>query len=339
MLGELGFKIVKLLYIGQLTVEKQIGHFFKRAVGHEVVQVVATIDEYALLAIDKTNLRVGDDEAFEALVYVACNCHKVSIVDGVQCRRPKIAIHFSSIGAKMTRMGQSLCRMLLLVYLLTAPLLGEAKTQPYMLPVSGRHHVVEGRFHILVPSNWQQSPDKLMIVSLHGSGEDGGYIWNWDPFAETTNVLVLCPSSAQPQGWSTEEIPRILSLTEEVRQHYGATHVLLTGASAGAQMAFIIGLLYPQYFDGIQSFMGLVPDGLRDAYAQAKPRRKLPVLMIHGAKDPFIAMDRAKESYQWLRRAGFNVRLVTHAEMKHEHFIADNGLIYQWFLQIARASL
>ena len=221
--------------------------------------------------------------------------------------------------------------ILLLVFSICLP----STACAYDLPSLGRHEIKEGRFHILVPSHWAESKDKLMVVSLHGSGEDGGYIWNWDPFAETSNILVVCPTSENPQGWSPHEIDRIIKLTSQVREHYGAHHVLLSGASSGGQMALMIGLLYPNHFDAIQTFMGLVPAGFRSFYTQLQQpekaaRIKIPILMIQGQKDPFISMDTAKESYRWLKAQGFRVTFVSRPNMKHEHYIPDNGFILQW---------
>lgn len=222
-------------------------------------------------------------------------------------------------------------RTLLFVCLMALLQIPTLAAPSYSFPNSGRHEIAEGRFDIMVPTHWAESKDKIMVLSLHGSGEDGGYIWNWDPFAETSNILVLCPSSQDKAGWSSTEIERLVTLTQSVKQHYGAKHVLLSGASSGGQMAFIIGLLYPQYFDGIQTFMGLVPVSLRDFYVRQTAKKQLPILMIQGAKDPFISVNTARETERWLKQEKFPVSFVARPNMKHEHYIPDNGFILEWF--------
>jgi len=188
---------------------------------------------------------------------------------------------------------------------------------------------LSGNYSLLIP----EKNMKRLIVALHGSGERANmYIDNWEKEAVKLNYYILAINSGNQDGWSTLDTPHILSLVNEVKQKYGIKYTLLNGASSGGHFALYLGINYPEYFNAIATFMGLVitPFGQYINY-QTLEANKIPILLIHGQKDDKIPISYARQNYQFLQNKKYNVTYWEEKEMQHEHYRKDNSKIISWF--------
>ncbi len=82
----------------------------------------------------------------------------------------------------------------------------------------------------------------------------------------------------------------------------------------------------------VQAFMGGTPDEIREQYAQASPRARLPLgvpqVLIHGEVDDVVPIELSREYQQAAEAAGDDVRL--HAIAAAGHFALIDPLSRAW---------
>ncbi|MEK6556789.1 MAG: alpha/beta hydrolase-fold protein [Candidatus Margulisiibacteriota bacterium] len=194
--------------------------------------------------------------------------------------------------------------------------------------------VGSGNFVLFVPS----TPDARMIVALHGSGERGKLsIENWQKEAEVEQYYVLAPNSDDPSGWGGSDIARVMSLVQQFKQKLGIKKTLLNGASAGGHFALFLGITYPEYFDGVATFMGLVLTSIGEHIQyQTDPKKKIQILLIHGMKDDKIPIQNGRMNYYFLEAKGYPVTYWEEPNMTHEFYKKDTAKILNWFEKLPR---
>lgn len=218
-------------------------------------------------------------------------------------------------------------KILLILILLTSTVSAES-----LKP--GLYHFTEGQgdYSVFIPTKNEQK----MIVALHGSGERAeGYIQNWLPEAASYNYIVLVPNAFNKWGWSVDDVERILSRVRHFQKEFNVKKTLLSGASSGGQFALYVGINHHEDFDGIATFMGTLMGGpSRWIEYQDDPNKRLPIYMIHGAKDAMIPALWGKLSSKFITARDYDVTYVEEKDMKHEHYRLANEKILDWFEKI-----
>ncbi|MGH7720347.1 MAG: extracellular catalytic domain type 1 short-chain-length polyhydroxyalkanoate depolymerase [Gemmatimonadaceae bacterium] len=197
------------------------------------------------------------------------------------------------------------------------------------------------RYRLYVPEGNAPTGGRMLVVLLHGCTQDAG------DFARGTRVarhadrdgfLALLPEqpvTAHPkkcwnwyepahQARDAGEPSLIADLTRHIAREYGAdsARVHLAGISAGAAMASLVAVAYPELYaslalhsglpwraaTGVASALGAMGKGVPDADAlgsaafEAMPdgARAIPALVIHGAKDAVASPLNSRQSArQW----------------------------------------
>jgi poly(hydroxyalkanoate) depolymerase family esterase len=210
--------------------------------------------------------------------------------------------------------------------------------------VTGRYTGAEGArdWRLFVPASYDRARPPMLLVLLHGctqSAEDIARGSQMDRVADAQGFLVLYPEqpvSANPrtcwnwfdaahQARGAGEPAIIAGLVADVMRAYpaDAKRVHLVGISAGAAMAGLVAVAYPERFATLSSGSGIAwraaqnvgaaisvmqrgagaslpsADAVRSAMGPAA--RALPVLVIHGGADAVVSVRNADETAaQWV---------------------------------------
>ena len=188
----------------------------------------------------------------------------------------------------------------------------------------GIFHNAAGRvsYKVHLPPSYRRGTPMPVLLALHGalmvgygpnSMED---LSRFSHIADARGFIVVYPQRTPGSVWrfgdpehqlrGSGEPSLLAGVTDAVIRKYGADakRVHVAGASAGAAMAVIMAVTYPDVFAALCSIAGgeyaahlLAPgpeqitpvETARLAYAQMGPRaRQVPILIIHGDADPIV---------------------------------------------------
>lgn len=227
----------------------------------------------------------------------------------------------------------------------TAPTGGPSLRSVMTSDLSASARIVTGAYtgplgsrawRLAVPSSHRPTDARPMLVMLHGCLQDAADIargTRFDEIAESAGVLVLYPEqpvSANPRkcwNWfdaahqqrEAGEPGLLASLIADVAATQGAdpARVHLAGVSAGAAMATLLAVAYPERFLSLTSMAGIgwaaapsvvtalpvMQQGAGDALPSAERligamgtrARALRVIVVHGTADPVVSFRNATE--------------------------------------------
>ena len=198
------------------------------------------------------------------------------------------------------------------------------------------------RWSLYVPGSWNPEGKHMLVVLLHGCTQDAADVARGTRIAEHAEkegflaLLPEQPASANPkkcwnwydpahQSRGAGEPAIIAGLTEKIVADYrvDAERVHLAGISAGAAMASLVAVAYPEIYASIAMHSGLpwraatdvagalavmakgtdqtLPLGLAAAEAMGARRRSIPALIIQGGSDKVVNPANADGlARQWL---------------------------------------
>jgi len=187
----------------------------------------------------------------------------------------------------------------------------------------------EKHYYLFIPKN---SMHKLIVV-LHGSGERGSsYLRAWQNEAEEGGYLVLAPNATDKNGWSGQDVQKVLNIVKEIKRDYEIKHILLNGSSSGGHFALYLGINNYQLFDGVATFMGLISSSMDKSIRYMKDKNKqIPILLVHGLLDEKIPVKYARWNYRKIQSKGYPVTYWEEPDMAHEHYTKVNEAILNWF--------
>lgn len=183
-------------------------------------------------------------------------------------------------------------------------------------------------FYLFVPEN----PNGRLIITLHGTGEIPlAYIRAWQPEVSQRGYFVMAPYPLKKQGWTLKDNQRIKKVLYMLKREYPIEKVIIHGGSSGGHYALYLGISFPTQFQAVVTFMGLatVPVG-HEIKFQKDPALKVPILLIHGRKDPVIPIQYARANAQFLRSKDYDVTYWEEADMKHEFYRPVKSDILDW---------
>lgn len=166
------------------------------------------------------------------------------------------------------------------------------------------------------------------IIAFHGHGAHGQDLMGLAPFLGGGRSLLLFPEAqyvlqpgARSYTWfntggdlrrNPEEFERVAGLLHEfiaaALPRYGGDpeRVALLGFSQGGSIAYRLALAEPRRWRGLAALSTWLPEEAEAAGHAAGPAAAaaLPILIQHGAQDPMIALDRARDSKTRLEALG-----------------------------------
>jgi phospholipase/carboxylesterase len=179
------------------------------------------------------------------------------------------------------------------------------------------------------------------VLALHGWGANAHDLLGLAPYLHGGEALVLCPQGpvsfeigpgARGHGWfpismggppDPAEFARgkaaIHGFLEAALAAYpiDPRRLVVLGFSQGAVMGYDLALREPERFAGLAALSSWLPESLAASIPHQTAHRDLPVLVVHGSKDPMIPVDRAHESRDALLRLGVPT-VYREYEMGHE---------------------
>lgn len=163
------------------------------------------------------------------------------------------------------------------------------------------------------------------VVAIHGHGASGSDLLGLGPYLASGRVLLICPQgefelqpgwpsftwfeSAPPARRTPQEFERVASRVSDFiraavpRYDGDPERTVVLGFSQGGTLAYRLGLADPARFRGVAALSTSLPDEA-EAAANRASVASLPLLVQHGADDPTIAVERARESRDRLNALG-----------------------------------
>jgi phospholipase/carboxylesterase len=215
---------------------------------------------------------------------------------------------------------------------------GETETGVMHRPATDNH----GEYSLYVPENYDPQKRWPLIIAMHGGhGRGDDYLLTWLRPAKSKGYLILSPKSLD-QTWSIQQpgidIRSILSIVEELLDEYAIDtgRLFATGLSDGGTFSYAIGLSCPRLFAGVAPIAGVL-----GPWAVPEESKKLPLFIVHGAKDFIFPVAMARAAYTLFTDNGFeNVTYKELPEWGHAYTYSINEtLVLPWFEGLPSRSL
>lgn len=179
------------------------------------------------------------------------------------------------------------------------------------------------------------------ILALHGWGASAHDLLGIAPRVQGGEVLFLCPQGPvvlepapgqRAYGWfpisggGEIDLASIVAargvleaFLEDALEVYPVDRerLVVLGFSQGGVMAYDLALGRPERFAALVALSSWLPEVVADALPESPVRAALPTLLIHGTKDPMIALANAQAAREKLRGMGIEPAWGEY-EMGHE---------------------
>jgi poly(3-hydroxybutyrate) depolymerase len=176
--------------------------------------------------------------------------------------------------------------------------------------------------YLFVPESARSGAPAPLIVLLHGSGRNGLTLADkWKDLAAKEGIILVGPDSFDPKAWTTPvDGPDFLrDLVEDLKARYkiDPRRVYLFGHSGGAVFALYMSLLESRYFAAAAVHAGAL--GRQDP-AIAMAKRKSPIALFVGTRDPFFPLPDVRDTRDQLNKQGFAAELTEVPGHDHNYY-------------------
>jgi len=169
-------------------------------------------------------------------------------------------------------------------------------------------HGTTRTYYVSGPKHLAPGEKCPLIIAFHGSGGDGAMmVDSWAKLAQKERFFVAALKSLDRWNWT---IPAngpdlVHKLTEALvaKLPIDSSRIYLFGQSAGAVFALRLGLLESQYFAAVAVHAGSFRSWA-DFATVRMARRKLPVLIISGDRDPIFPPASVKSTIATMQAVG-----------------------------------
>ena len=209
-----------------------------------------------------------------------------------------------------------------------------------------RHEPTDARYaySLYVPENYTPQKTWPLIVCLHGGySRDDDYILTWLRIAKSKGYLLLSPKSSR-ETWSAIRTPgtqpnpvidlrSIRLMLDEVWDTYvvDRSRVYATGFSDGGIFTHILGLSFPDLFTGIAPVASQLHTAVDNMLRRGRGT-ELPILLVHGEKDPIFSIDFARQTRQLLDGLGYPLTFHEVANWGHAYpYSINETVVLPWF--------
>ncbi len=195
-----------------------------------------------------------------------------------------------------------------------------------------------GALTLYVPEYYLDTRPWPLIVALHGgSGTGRGFVWTWLREAKSRGYLLAAPSS-RGSTWDPSDDGTVAGLVDEIAERYNVDRgrVLLTGMSDGATFTFIFGFAHPDRFTALAPLCGVLHPALL-THGYLENGKRLPVYMVHGAKDWIFPIETARVAAKVLAERKIDHVFRELPGLSHAYPRRENEHILNWFEEKAAA--
>jgi poly(3-hydroxybutyrate) depolymerase len=191
------------------------------------------------------------------------------------------------------------------------------------------YHGTRRAYYLSAPKDLAAGEKRPLVLAFHGSGGDGAKIVdNWATLAEKERFFVAGLKSLDRWNWTMPEdgpdLVHKLTGTLLGKLPIDSSRIYLFGHSAGAVFALRLGLLESQYFAAVAVHAGSFR-GSADFATVQMARRKLPVLIISGDRDPIFPLASVKSSVAAMQAVGIPAEsFIMHGD--HRYYALANSI-------------
>jgi len=175
-----------------------------------------------------------------------------------------------------------------------------------------------------VPASGLSSGRAPLLVLLHGSGRDGtSLVRPWRKLAKSEGVILAAPNSLDSATWMAPvDGPEfIVRVAEAVAERYPVDRrrIYLFGHSSGAVFALLVSCWESEYFAAVSVHAGAFRQPA-EAVVVERARRKIPVQLIVGTRDPFFPVRIVRINRDYFSKNGFPVELIEIPGHDHDYY-------------------
>jgi len=198
---------------------------------------------------------------------------------------------------------------------------------------------VKYNYYLFLPKGYQQHGKRWpLMLFLHGAGDAGTNmervkILGPPKVVETMPDFpcILVSPQSPVRSWNLDALNALL---DDVIRRYRVdkNRVYLTGASMGGSGTWALAVAHPE------KFAAIVPVSGSGDTNEAKRLIGLPIWAFHGAKDPVVKVERARQMVEAVRAAGGNVKFTVYPNATHDAWTEtyNNPELYRWLLEQKR---
>jgi len=197
------------------------------------------------------------------------------------------------------------------------------------------HHGNTRTYYVSGPKDLAPGEKRPLVLAFHGSGGDGAMmVDSWAKLAEKERFFVAGLKSLDRWNWTIpEDGPDLVhKLTETLlaKLPIDSSRLYLFGQSAGAVFALRLGLLESQYFAAVAVHAGSFRSSA-DFATIRMARRKLPLLIISGDRDPIFPPASVKSTVAAIQAAGIPAESFIMDWHDHRYYaLADSINVRAW---------
>lgn len=169
---------------------------------------------------------------------------------------------------------------------------------------------VERKYHVFVPTHPPEGPMSLLVFLTGGSA--GSWIFpqqaQFEELAENEGIILAFPVGKlvppNEGAWqlntdagSRQDIDYIAAVIDDISAGYpvDSSEVYAFGYSLGSMFSYELACQMSTRFAAIASFAGTMPVSPKSC----EPERNVPIMHIHGVKDPIIAYGNTWDWKAW----------------------------------------
>jgi phospholipase/carboxylesterase len=185
-----------------------------------------------------------------------------------------------------------------------------------------------------LPTGYEPGYAYPLVLFLHGCGGSEKQLMRLGPALSRRNYVSIAlrgPVPAERHGqrrgfrwgagveadaYTEEYVFRALEQVDEM-YHIHNRRIFLVGVGEGAELAYRLGIGYPERFRGIVSLNGCMPQ--RGPLFRLHSIRRLRVMIGHGIANARVPLATARRDFQLLYTAGLDVDLRTYPTTNRLH--------------------
>jgi S1-C subfamily serine protease len=185
----------------------------------------------------------------------------------------------------------------------------------------------DGTYWVYVPDNYDPNHACSVLVWLHplGKGKERDiedFASSWSNYCDDHNILLVCPQSENPRGWTPGEGDFVQQVVRTVVGNYTVDQrrIVVHGMGVGGEMAFFLGFQARALVRGVATVA---------AHYASNPREKVPgqplsFFLVVGGKDPLKPA--VKETKEKLLKLKYPVIEREVTNMGHEYIDGKAGV-------------
>lgn len=188
-----------------------------------------------------------------------------------------------------------------------------------------------------VPETYSPDVQHPVIFALHGgSGRGRGFMWSWVTAARTRGAILVAPTSLG-QTWAIQgedrDTPHFAGILEYVRANWSVdpSRIMLTGMSDGGTFTYVSGLQDGSPFTHLAPVAAAFHPVLVQMAGEERLSR-LPLHIMHGAKDWMFPVDMARQAERHFTQAGAAVTYREIDDLSHAYGADLSTQILDWLL-------